>query len=75
MGVTTGNIVTGTVPGLKNQFGGAALMYVASTPAGSVVPAPPTSAPSGAVVAYDSANDQFYRNTTGATWVKLGSVS
>lgn len=72
--VTTGAIVKGTVPGLRHHFGGGAIMYVTTTPAGSVVPAVPTAPPSGGVIAYDSANDQFYRNLSGATWIKLGSV-
>lgn len=73
---TTGSTVLGTVPGMRNGLGaGAALMYVNGDPNGVVNPVQPGAAPSGAVVAYDFGNNQFYQNTTGSTWVKLGSVS
>lgn len=72
---TTGSTVVGLVPGLKAHLGGgAAMMYVLGNPDGVVCPPVPTSAPSGNTVAYDYANNQFYMNSTGSTWVKLGSV-
>jgi hypothetical protein len=72
---TTGSTVLGTVPGLKDGLGGGAeLMYVVGDPNGVVTAVEPISAPSGAVIAYDSQNNQFYFNETGSTWYKLGSV-
>jgi hypothetical protein len=73
--VSTGSTVLGLVPGLQQHLGGGAgLMYVLGDPNGRVNPFQPTSSPSGACIAFDSANNQFYANTTGSTWVKLGSV-
>jgi hypothetical protein len=72
---TTGSTVMGLVPGLKSHLGGgAAMMYVLGDPNGVVCPPVPTSAPSGAVVGFDYANNQYYLNLTGSTWCKLGSV-
>ena len=73
--MTTGSTVRGLVPGMNNQFIGAEVMGVLGDPNGVVNPVQPTSAPSGAIVGYDTTNDQFYKNTTGSTWVKLGSVA
>ena len=76
MSVTTGSTVEGTVPGLRKHLGGGAdLMYVNGDPDSVVFPAQPGDSPSGAVIAYDNDDDQFYRNDTGSTWFKLGSVA
>ena len=73
--VTTGDTVVGTVPGLKDGLGGGAvLMYVTENPDGIVNPPQPTSALSGATVAFNYALGLFYQNTVGSTWVILGSV-
>lgn len=73
--MTTGSTVKGLVPGLRQHFGGAEIMFVLGDPNGVVQPASATAPPSGAVVAYDNANNQFYQCEGGSTWFKLGSVN
>ena len=72
---TTGSTVEGLVPGLNTHFIGCRVMGVLGDPNGIVNPVVPTSDPSGCIVAYDTANNQLYQNTTGSTWTKLGSVA
>jgi len=73
--VTTGSTVKGLVPGLKNHMYGSDLMNVLGDPDGVVTPPQQTSSPSGGVIAFDSSAAQYYQNTTGSTWQKLGSVA
>ena len=73
--VTTGSAVIGLVPGMKEHLGGGAdLMYVLGDPNGVVTAVEPIDSPSGAVIAFDFSNNQFYQHETGSTWYKLGSV-
>jgi len=73
---TTGSRVYGLVPGLQKHLGGGtSMMFVLGDPNGVVTPAATGGAPSGCTIAYDSANNQFYQNTVGSTWQKLGSVA
>jgi len=71
----TGSTVKGCVAGMTQHMGGADLMFVLGDPDGVVQPAQQTTNPSGGVVAFDSASNQYYQNTTGSTWQKLGSTS
>ena len=73
--VTTGSAVKGCVPGLRKHLGGASIMFVHTSPDGLVQPAGNTAPPSGGVIAFDSTNNQYYQNTTGSTWQKIGSVA
>ena len=76
MGTSTGSIVRGLVPTLKHQLGGTCtILQVYGNPSGLVSPASSRAPPSGNAIAYDSVNDQFYKNLSGTAWIKLGSVS
>ena len=80
---TTGSTVLGTVPGLPEHLGGgASMMFVIGNPSGIVSGFEPGAraacGESGNVIAYDTANNQYYMHeggTANALWVKLGSVA
>ena len=83
MGNSTGSTVIGLVPGLPEHLGGGmGLMYVEGNPSGIVSPFEPGArvacGVSGAVLAYDTANNKVYRHlggTVNADWEYLGSTA
>lgn len=74
--MTTGSTVYGTIPGLATHFKGVAhILSCQGDPDGIVSPFLGTSTASGGTVAFDSADNQYYKNIGGSTWMKLGSTA
>jgi hypothetical protein len=71
----TGSTVIGLNAGMRKHLGGGCdIIYVNASPNADVTSVAAGNNPSGAIIAYDTSNDQLYKHSTGTTWFKLGSV-
>jgi hypothetical protein len=74
----TGSTVIGLNAGMRKHLGGGCnIIYVNASPNADVTSVAVGRNPSGAIIAFDEANNQLYQHVSGTnqmTWIKLGSV-